>query len=165
MLKAPDPVRSPQLSNIWTSQYYGGGPHGNTGCCSFCFTLFLYFCWNFKSLLYLGSVLVFPKCKIIYYFCSRIKQVDKNNLIWGKNVPILVQNAQNDLHFKDTAACSSNSYLLPHNITLLFALLVTIQIHWVIYTARNKLMNDLEQFMACDITVIAYMSAKYPIIR
>lgn len=34
MLKAPDPVRSPQLSNIWTSQYYGGGPHGNTGCCS-----------------------------------------------------------------------------------------------------------------------------------
>jgi hypothetical protein len=39
ILKAPDPVRSPQLSNIWTSQYYGGGPHGNTGCCSFC-----YFC-------------------------------------------------------------------------------------------------------------------------
>ena len=43
MLKAPDPVRSPQLSNIWTSQYYGGGPHGNTGCCSFC----NFFCSNF----------------------------------------------------------------------------------------------------------------------
>ena len=35
ILKTPDPVRSPQLSNIWTSQYYGGGPHGNTGCCNF----------------------------------------------------------------------------------------------------------------------------------
>ena len=44
MLKAPDPVRSPQLSNIWTSQYYGGGPHGNIGCCSFC----NFFCQNFQ---------------------------------------------------------------------------------------------------------------------
>lgn len=59
----------------------------------------------------------------------------------------------------------SNNHLLSHNSTLLFALLVTIQIHWVIYTARNKLMNDLAQFMTCDITVIAYLSAKYPIIR
>jgi hypothetical protein len=35
-MKAPDPVRSPKLSMAEPSQYYGGGPHGNTGCRSFC---------------------------------------------------------------------------------------------------------------------------------
>ena len=56
MLKAPDPVRSPQLSNIWTSQYYGGGPHGNTGCCSsFIFFYFLLFIFVL-FLLYLTSL-------------------------------------------------------------------------------------------------------------
>ncbi len=34
--KTPDPVRSPKLSWWWLSQYCGGGPHGNTGCCNFC---------------------------------------------------------------------------------------------------------------------------------
>ncbi len=33
--EAPDPVRSPKLSCRWPSQYCGGGPHGNTRCCSF----------------------------------------------------------------------------------------------------------------------------------
>lgn len=33
--KAPDPVWSPKLSWWWRSQYCGGGPHGNTACCSF----------------------------------------------------------------------------------------------------------------------------------
>lgn len=51
MLKAPDPVRSPQLSNIWTSQYYGGGPHGNTGCCS-SFIFFLVFSFYFLFLFF-----------------------------------------------------------------------------------------------------------------
>ena len=32
----PDPVWSPKLSWWWLSQYCGGGPHGNTGCCNFC---------------------------------------------------------------------------------------------------------------------------------
>jgi hypothetical protein len=44
--KAPDPVRSPKLSWCWRSQYYGGGPHGNTACCSFC--LFLFFFCRFR---------------------------------------------------------------------------------------------------------------------
>lgn len=39
-LKVPDPVRSPKSSRRWPGQYYGGGPHGNTGCCSFFFPFF-----------------------------------------------------------------------------------------------------------------------------
>lgn len=35
-LKAPHPVRSAKSSSWWQSQYYGGGPHGNTLCCNFC---------------------------------------------------------------------------------------------------------------------------------
>ena len=35
ILNTPDPVRSPQLKSIESSQYYGGGPHGNTTCCNF----------------------------------------------------------------------------------------------------------------------------------
>ena len=51
--KAPDPVRSPQLNGIQISQYYGGGPHGNTGCCSFCiFYLQIYFFYFLLRLLF-----------------------------------------------------------------------------------------------------------------
>lgn len=79
MLKTPDPVRSPQLSNIWTSQYYGGGPHGNTGCCSFTF-LFYFKCFlnisktycynNHKTILkkFSISILFFFLMSIICYF-------------------------------------------------------------------------------------------------
>ena len=31
------PVRFGKLSTCWRSQYYGGGPHGNTACCRFSF--------------------------------------------------------------------------------------------------------------------------------
>ena len=41
-LNPPHPVRSAQLNSWWQSQYYGGGPHGNTMCCNFYF-LFFYF--------------------------------------------------------------------------------------------------------------------------
>lgn len=34
MLATPDPVRSPKLNHIWTSQYYGVETLGNTGYCS-----------------------------------------------------------------------------------------------------------------------------------
>ena len=34
-LNPPHPVRSAQLNSWWQSQYYGGGPHGNTLCCNF----------------------------------------------------------------------------------------------------------------------------------
>jgi hypothetical protein len=43
LVKTPEPVRSPKLSTSWLSQYCGGGPHGNTGCCSFIHLCF--FCW------------------------------------------------------------------------------------------------------------------------
>ena len=33
--KAPHPVRSAQLTGVPPSQYHGGGPHGNPGCCGF----------------------------------------------------------------------------------------------------------------------------------
>lgn len=33
-LKAPHPVRSAKLSRVPSSQYCGGGPRGNPGCCS-----------------------------------------------------------------------------------------------------------------------------------
>jgi hypothetical protein len=42
-LNPPHPVRSAQLNSWWQSQYYGGGPHGNTLCCNFLFFLFLFF--------------------------------------------------------------------------------------------------------------------------
>lgn len=61
MLKAPDPVRSPQLSNIWTSQYYGGGPHGNTGCCSF----FIFFNVIFNVIFYFSFTLEYT----YNYYC------------------------------------------------------------------------------------------------
>ena len=32
-LKAPHPVRSAQLTRVPPSQYHGGGPRGNPGCC------------------------------------------------------------------------------------------------------------------------------------
>ena len=67
MLKAPDPVRSPQLSNIWTSQYYGGGPHGNTGCCSFC-NSFLSIFERFSSSLHSLS-------NDLCFFCLDIKSI------------------------------------------------------------------------------------------
>ena len=34
------PVRFGKLSTCWRSQYYGGGPHGNTACCRFSFFFF-----------------------------------------------------------------------------------------------------------------------------
>ena len=42
-LNPPHPVRSAKLNSRWQSQYYGGGPHGNTLCCSFLF----FFCQSF----------------------------------------------------------------------------------------------------------------------
>ena len=48
-LKAPHPVRSAQLTRVPPSQYHGGGPRGNPGCCGFyflfisCFILFRIF--------------------------------------------------------------------------------------------------------------------------
>lgn len=43
-LNPPHPVRSAQLNSRWQSQYYGGGPHGNTLCCNFfSFSDFLFF--------------------------------------------------------------------------------------------------------------------------
>lgn len=39
-VNSPDPVRSPKLSTGWRSQYYRGGPDGNTACCSFPFVKF-----------------------------------------------------------------------------------------------------------------------------
>ena len=39
-LKAPHPVRSAQLTRVPPSQYHGGGPRGNPGCCGFFFCLF-----------------------------------------------------------------------------------------------------------------------------
>jgi hypothetical protein len=42
-LNPPHPVRSAKLNSRWQSQYYGGGPHGNTLCCSF----FIFFCQSF----------------------------------------------------------------------------------------------------------------------
>ena len=87
MLKTPDPVRSPQLSNIWTSQYYGGGPHGNTGCCSFTF-LFYFKCFlnisktycynNHKTILkkFSISILFFFKCLLFaIFFSSALKYI------------------------------------------------------------------------------------------
>lgn len=72
MLKAPDPVRSPQLSNIWTSQYYGGGPHGNTGCCSFCiffiFFIFLYFVFFVNDKFNISLKLIDENLIFFYYF-------------------------------------------------------------------------------------------------
>ncbi len=41
-VKAPHPVRSAKLSTVSPSQYCGGGPRGNPGCCSF--LLLSYFC-------------------------------------------------------------------------------------------------------------------------
>ena len=53
--KAPDPVWSPQLNPLWPCQYYGGGPHGNTGCCSFfaliSFIFFTHPVYNYELLL------------------------------------------------------------------------------------------------------------------
>ena len=40
-LKAPHPVRSAQLTGVPPSQYHGGGPRGNPGCCGFYFYLCL----------------------------------------------------------------------------------------------------------------------------
>ena len=34
-LKAPHPVRSAQLTRVPPSQYHGGGPRGNPGCCGY----------------------------------------------------------------------------------------------------------------------------------
>src|ERR1700729_1349856 len=42
-LNPPHPVRSAKLNSRWQSQYYGGGPHGNTLCCSFLY----FFCQSF----------------------------------------------------------------------------------------------------------------------
>ena len=42
-LKAPHPVRSAQLTRVPPSQYHGGGPRGNPGCCGFFFFLFFSF--------------------------------------------------------------------------------------------------------------------------
>ena len=48
--KALDPVRSPKLSWWQLSQYYGGWPHGNTGCCNaFLVLLLLLFCWHVNA--------------------------------------------------------------------------------------------------------------------
>ena len=74
MLKAPDPVRSPQLSNIWTSQYYGGGPHGNTGCCSFC----NFFVDTFNDIFFIKNLCKeyssFIKC-VFFFFGIRFIQI------------------------------------------------------------------------------------------
>lgn len=67
MLKAPDPVRSPQLSNIWTSQYYGGGPHGNTGCCS-SFIFFFFFSWYCKCKFSAFIIFTYSHIVIVYYY-------------------------------------------------------------------------------------------------
>ena len=45
-VKPPHPVRSAQLNTWWQSQYYGGGPHGNTLCCNF---FFLFSCLGFAA--------------------------------------------------------------------------------------------------------------------
>src|ERR1700733_10878395 len=52
-LNPPHPVRSAKLNSRWQSQYYGGGPHGNTLCCSFflCFLFFLSLIFFFHSAL------------------------------------------------------------------------------------------------------------------
>ncbi len=52
--KAPDPVWSPKLNCSWLSQYCGGGPRGNTECCTFYhafFRVFHSFCDVFYTLL------------------------------------------------------------------------------------------------------------------
>src|ERR1700744_2757123 len=47
-LNPPHPVRSAKLNSRWQSQYYGGGPHGNTLCCNFFFwPFFALFCTFF----------------------------------------------------------------------------------------------------------------------
>jgi hypothetical protein len=44
-LKAPHPVRSAQLTRVPPSQYHGGGPRGNPGCCGFSSSFFFFFCF------------------------------------------------------------------------------------------------------------------------
>lgn len=53
-LNPPHPVRSAQLNSWWQSQYYGGGPHGNTLCCNFLF-LFLFLLFSLLLLTCLAS--------------------------------------------------------------------------------------------------------------
>ena len=49
-LNPPHPVRSAKLNSRWQSQYYGGGPHGNTLCCSFFLFFFEFdFCFTLRT--------------------------------------------------------------------------------------------------------------------
>jgi hypothetical protein len=41
-VKIPHPVRSAKSSTVSPSQYCGGGPRGNPGCCSYLFCCFLF---------------------------------------------------------------------------------------------------------------------------
>ena len=60
----PEPVWSPKLSSRWLSQYCGGGPHGNTGCFSFFFSL------PFLSHLLPHPFFLSPLCTLPFTSCS-----------------------------------------------------------------------------------------------
>ena len=62
-LNPPHPVRSAKLNSWWQSQYYGGGPHGNTLCCNFCFYFFAFF--------FFFSVLLFPLFLWMWSSCPK----------------------------------------------------------------------------------------------
>ena len=85
-LKAPHPVRSAKLSKVPTSQYYGGGPHGNPGCCSYSFVNFLSFARPASRL-----------CASGYFFICQASQ-------YAQTMPMGCQDS--DIHFNMTLAGS-----------------------------------------------------------
>lgn len=79
-LVPPEPVWSPKLSNRWFSQYCGGGPHGNTGCCSFFLFILLmppkhFFCSidSTRRELSIGTSFVLLSLKLTYFLYGSMR--------------------------------------------------------------------------------------------
>ena len=65
-LKAPHPVRSAQLTRVPPSQYHGGGPRGNPGCCGFFFFCLFFFVVICKILQQPNNLFVVSQMKLCF---------------------------------------------------------------------------------------------------